>query len=159
MTITRNSDNSVLNKGNAINIGKIKVKCIEFYVPHYTPSFPEQFLLSKQILGKVPTELQYVERKVFKKEMNTQILWTFELGSGKGINVPMWNFVGFQRRKGQDSQILNKDTFCRHPVTSAQCIIGTEKCTASAVLLNNDGDEISQGFSQTKEAFRAFIKR
>ena len=38
LTLTRNTDNAVLNKGNAINIGKIKINAIEWYVPHYTPS-------------------------------------------------------------------------------------------------------------------------
>ena len=37
LTLT-NTDNAVLNKGNAINIGKIKINAIEWYVPHYTPS-------------------------------------------------------------------------------------------------------------------------
>ena len=38
LTLTRNSDNAVLNKDNTINNGKIKINAIEWYVPHYTPS-------------------------------------------------------------------------------------------------------------------------
>ena len=48
--MTRNSDNAVLNKDNAINIGKIKINAIEWYVPHYTPSMQQQAILSEQIL-------------------------------------------------------------------------------------------------------------
>ena len=38
LTMTRKTDNAVLNKGNAINNVKIKIIAIEWYVPHYTLS-------------------------------------------------------------------------------------------------------------------------
>ena len=78
-----------MNKDNAINIAKIKIIAIEWYVPHYTASIPQQAILFKQILRKTPTELQYVERIVFMKEKNTQIFCTFEIGTPKGINIPI----------------------------------------------------------------------
>ena len=71
-TLTRNTDNAVLNKDNAINNAKIKIIAIERYVPHYTPSIPQQTILLKQILSKTPTDLQYVKRSVFVKKVNTQ---------------------------------------------------------------------------------------
>ena len=40
LTLTRNTDNAVLNKGNAINNGKIQA--IDWYVPHYTPSITQK---------------------------------------------------------------------------------------------------------------------
>ena len=61
LIITRNSDEAVLNKSDEINIGKIKINGIEWYVPHYIGSTSQKTILSKQILSKVPTELQYVE--------------------------------------------------------------------------------------------------
>ena len=88
LTLTRNSDNAVLNKANAINNGKMKIKAIEWYVPHYTPSMQQQSILSKQILNKTPTQIQYPERSVFMKEVNTQNLWSIELGTQEGINSP-----------------------------------------------------------------------
>ena len=95
LTLTKNSDNAVLNKGNAINNGKIKIIAKEWYVPHYTPSMQQQSMLSKQILSKTPKENKYPERSVFMKEVNTQNFWTFELGTQKVINIPMWIFVVF----------------------------------------------------------------
>ena len=44
------------------------------------------------------------------------------------------------------------------PVTSAQCIIGNEKYPDSAILLNYDDDDYSQGYGQIKEAFKALTK-
>ena len=97
LTLTGNSDNAVLNKGNAINNGKNKIIAIEWYVPHFTPSMQQQSILSKQILNKTPTEIECPERSVFTKEVNTQNFWTFELGTQEGINIPIWIFLVFQQ--------------------------------------------------------------
>ena len=116
-----------MNKDNACTNARIKITSNEWYVPYYTPSVPQQAILSMQILSHTPTELHYGERSVFIKEVNIQNLWTYELGQQEGINVPIWINVDFQQRDRQDSQNLNIDTFCRPPVTSAQCIFGTRK--------------------------------
>ena len=50
----------------------------------------QQIILSKQILKKTPTEIEYPERSVFMREVNTQNFWTFELGTQEGINIPLW---------------------------------------------------------------------
>ena len=158
LTLTRNTDNAVLNKANAINLGKNKINALEWYVPHYTPSIQQQSILSKQILNKTPTQIQYPERSVFMKEINTQNFWTFDLGTQEGINIPTWIFVGFQQNDRQHDQNLNNDTFVRLPVTSAQVVIGTERYPDSAILLNYDNDDYSQGYGLIKEAFRALTK-
>ena len=44
LTLTRNVDNANLIKANATKIGKIKINAIEWYVPHYIPSIPQQAL-------------------------------------------------------------------------------------------------------------------
>ena len=136
LKLTRNSDNAVLNKTNATAIGKFKINSIEWYVPHCTASLKEQGILMNQITNKIPTELRYVEKSVFMKEVNTQNLWSFALGTHENMKVPIWIFVGFQQRGRQDSQKLANDTFCRLPNTSAQCVISTEKYPDSAILLN-----------------------
>ena len=95
------------------------------------------------------------------KEVNTQNLWTFELGTQEGVNVPIWIFVAFQQNDRQNDQNLNNDTFYRPLVTSAQCIIGTEKYPDSGILQNyNDEDysQGSQGYGQIKEAFISLTK-
>ena len=158
LTLKRNTDNAILNKDNATVLGKVKIIAIEWYVLHYTASMSQQAVLSNQILNKIPTELQYIERSVFMKEVNTQNLWNFALGTQEGINVPIWIIIGFQQQDRQNSQNENNDTFYRPPVTSAQCIIGTEKYPDSGILLNYDDDDYNQGYGQIKEAFRALTK-
>ena len=158
LTLTRNSDNALLNKGNAINNAKIKINATEWYVPHYTPCMQQQAILSKQIINKTPTQIQYPERSVFMKEVNTQNFWTFELGTQEGINIPTWIFVAFQQNDRQHDRNLNNDTFVRLPVTSAQFVIGTERYPDSAILLNYNDDDYSQGYGQINEAFKALTK-
>ena len=155
LTSTTNSDNSALNKANATIVGKIKVNSIEWYMPLYIGSISQQAILSKQISIKAPTELQYVERSVFMKEVNTQNIWTSELRTQDVVNVPIRMIVGFQQR---DSQKFNNDTFYRPPVTRTQTIIGTKKYAESDILLNYNDEYFSQGYSQIKEAFRALTK-
>ena len=158
LTLTRNTDNAILNKDNATILGKVKIIAIEWYIPHYTASMSQQALLSNQIVNRIPTELQYVERSVFMKEVNTQNLWNFELGTQEGINVPIWLIIGFQQHDRQNSQHENNDTFYRPPITSAQCIIATEKYPDSGILINYDDDDYNQGYGQIKEAFRKLLE-
>ena len=158
LTLTRNADPAVLNKANAINLGKIKMNALEWYVPHYTPSLQQQSILSDQILNKKPTQIQYPERSVFMKEVNTQNFWIFELRTQEGFNIPTWIFVAFQQNDRQHDQNLNNDTFVRLPVISAQVVIGTERYPDSGILLNYDDDDYSQGYGLIKEAFKALTK-
>ena len=158
LTLTRNTDNAVLNKGNAINIGKVKINGIELYVAHYTPSIQQQSILSKQIINKTHTEIIYPERSVFMKEVNTQNFRSFKLGTQEGINIPSWIFVGFQQNDRQHDQNLNIDTFVRLPVISAQVVIGTERYPDSGILLNYDDDDYSQGYGQIKEVLKSLTK-
>ena len=158
LTLTRNKDEVVIDKVAGIADASIKIDHIHWYVPHYIPSMSQQAITSDQILKKTPTELRYVERSVFMKEVNNQNLWIFELGSQENMNVPIWINIGFQQQDRQDSQNLKNDTFCRLPVVSAHCVIGTEKSPDARILLNYIDDDYSQGYHQIEEAFKALTK-
>ena len=92
------------------------------------------------------------------KEVNTQNFWVSDLGTQEGINIPTWVFVVFQQNDRQHDQILNKDTFVRLPLISAQVVIGTEQYPDTAILLNYDDDDYSQGYGRIKEAFKVLTK-
>ena len=38
LTLTRNTDNAVLNKDNAVVNGRVKINSLDWYVPHYSPN-------------------------------------------------------------------------------------------------------------------------
>ena len=118
----------------------------------------QQSILSKQIINKTPTQIQYPERSIFMKEVNTQNFWTFELGTQEGINIHTWVFVAFQQTDRQHDQNLNNDTFVRLPVISAQVVIGTERYPDTAILINYNDADYSQGNGQKKEAFKSLTK-
>ena len=136
LKFTRNTDNTVLNKDNAVAKGRVKIISLDWYVLHYIPNLEEYNKLTNQIKKNFPTLLHYPERSVFMKEVNTQNLWTFELGTQEGINVPIFLFIAFQQNDRQNDQNLKNDTFYRPLVTSAQCIIGTEKYPDGGILSN-----------------------
>ena len=92
------------------------------------------------------------------KEVNTQNFGTFELGTQEGVNVPIWVFVAFQQQDRQHDQTLNNDTFYKMPVSSAQCIIGTEKYPHKAISLNYDDDDYSQGYGMIKKLLKLLQK-
>ena len=103
LTLTRNKDEALINKAGGIADARIKIDHIHWYVPYFTPSIQQQSYLSNKILSKTPTELRYIERSVFMKEVNNQNLWNSELGSDENMNVPIWINIGFEQRDRQDS--------------------------------------------------------
>ena len=128
------------------------------FTAKYTQYSTQQTILANQILSKTPTELQYAERSVFVKEVNTRSLWNFELGIQEGRNILFWMIVGFQQRDREDSQNLKNDTFDRNPLTSTQCIVVTEKYPNSAILLNYNNDDYNQRYGEIEEASKAVTK-
>ena len=92
------------------------------------------------------------------KEVSTQNFWTSELGTQESINVPIRIYVVFQQSDRQHDQNLNNDTFVGLPVISAQILIGTERHSDTAILLNYNDDDYSQRYGQIKEAFKALTK-
>ena len=74
------------------------------------------------------------------------------------VIVPIWIFVGSQQRDRQNSHNLGNGIFCRLTVTSAQCILSTEKDPDSGIILNFDDDDYSLSYGKFKEAFKALTK-
>ena len=156
LTLTRKKDTAVIDKIAGIAEARNKIDHIHWYAPHYIPSPSQQAIMSKQFLSRTPTELRYFERSVFMKQVNNP--WNSELGTQVNINVPIRIIIGFQQQDRQDSQNLNNDTFCRLPVVSAQCVIGTEKYPDAGILLNYADNDYAQGYHQNKQAFKARTK-
>ena len=111
----------------ALADARIEIDQIRWYVPHYTPSIQQQGNLSEQILSKTPTELRYVERSVFLKEVKNQNLLKFKLGGQESMKFPLRIIIELQQRDREDSQNLNNDCFYRETFNSAQLFIGIEK--------------------------------
>ena len=126
LTLKRNNNNDPIIRDNGVDAAKIDIKDIAWYIPHYVPSSENQQLVLNQILDKDPTELYYIERTVLRKDVNTNNIWTFELGNS-GDSTPTYVVVGFQARNKIDSQTHNNSKFDQLLVSNAVCKRGSEK--------------------------------
>ena len=152
LTLKRNTINDAILSGNAVDAAKVVVKYISWYIPHYVPNLENQQLVLNQKLNKDPTELFYTERTVFRKDVNTNNKWTFELGlSGKSTQT--FVIVGFQARNKIDSQTHINATFDRLPISNAVCKIGSEKYSDDGIECDYDGDKDDQAYSEIKNFY------
>ena len=107
LTLQRNSDIHVLNHRAGTNAetialaGRVIIDNICWYIPNYTASISNQKLMLGYTISKAPTELSYIKRSSDMKDVTTEKNWTFELGLGVGIDLPIYVIVG----------LLQKDQF------------------------------------------------
>ena len=100
-----------------------------------------------QILNKDQIELFYTERTVFRKAVNTNNNWTFELGIS-GESTPTLVIFRFQARNKIDSQTHDNATFDRLSVSNAVRKIGSEKSPDDGIECDYDRDKYDQAYSE-----------
>ena len=156
LTLKRNNNNDAILRSVGVDAAKVVIKDIGWYIPHFTPSLENQQLVMDQILNKDPTELSYTERIIFRKDVNTQNNWTFELGSAggsSGIESPTFVIVGFQARNKIDSQVHDNAVFDRLPISNAVCKIGSEKYPDDGIECDYDRDKYDQAYSEIENFY------
>ena len=152
LTLKRNNNNDPIIRDSGVDAAKIVIKDIGWYIPHYVPSLENQQLVMDQILDKDPTEIFYTERTVFRKDVNTNNSWTFELGNS-GESTPTFVIVGFQARNKIDSQTHDNAKFDRLPVSNAVCKIGSEKYPDDGIECDYDRDKYDQAYSEIENFY------
>ena len=80
------------------------------------------------------------------KDVTTEKKWSFELGVGNGICVPIYIIVGFMQRDQFNQHHQNYDTFYRRTVVNAQCVFGSEKFPDAGINPNYAIDKSSQAY-------------
>ena len=147
LTLKRNTNNDAILRSVRVDVAKKVIKDIGWYIPHYVPSVENQQLVMDQILNKDPTELSYTGRIIFRKDVNTNSNWTFELGNAGGSSgkeSPTFVIVGFQARNKIDSQVHDNAVFDRLPISNAVCKIGSEKYPDDGIECDYDRDKYDQ---------------
>ena len=152
LTLKRNDNNDPTIRDNGVDAANIKIKDISWYIPHCVPSLENQQLVMDQILDKDLTEIFYTERTVFRKDVNTNNNWTFELGNS-GESTPTFVIVGFQARNKIDSQTHDNATFDRLPISSGVCKIGSEKYPDDGIECDYDRDKYDQAYSEIENFY------
>ena len=105
-----------------------------------------------QILNKDPTELFYTERIIFRKDVNTNSNWTFELGYS-GTSTATFVIVGFQARNKIDTQVHDNAVFDRLPISNAVCKVGSEKYPDDGIECDYNRDENDQAYSEIENFY------
>ena len=152
LTLKRNNDNDPIIRGNGVDAAKIDIKDIGWFIPHFTPSLENQQIMMGQLLNKDPTELYYMERIVFRKDVNTNNNWTFDLGNS-GESTPTFVIVGFQARNKIDSQTHNA-IFDGFPISNAVCKIGSEKYCVDGIECEYDRDNYREAYQEIENVYR-----
>ena len=152
LTLKRNTNNDAILRSVGVDAAKVVIKDIGWYIPHYVPSIENQQLVMDQILNKDPTELSYRERIIFRKDVNTNSNWTFELGSS-GESCPTFVIVGFQARNKIDSQVHDNAVFDQLPISNAVCKIGSEKYPVDGIECDYDRDKYDQAYSEIENFY------
>ena len=104
------------NAENLALAGRVIIEDVSLYISTYTPSISNQKLLLSHIVSKAPTELPFIKRSTYMKEVTSENNWTFELGVGDGVDIPIYVIVGFMQRKQYNQQHQNNDVFYRPSV-------------------------------------------
>ena len=153
LTLNCNTNSDAIIRTAGVDAAKINIKDISWYIPHYTQSMENQQLVMDQILDKDPTEIFYTGRTVFRKDVNTNNSWTFELGNS-GESTPTYVLVGFQARNKIDSQTHDNAIFDRLPVSNAACKIGSEKYPDDGIEGDYSRDKYDQAYSEIENFYQ-----
>ena len=153
LTLKRNNNNDAILRSVGVDAAKVVIKDIGWYIPHYVPSLENQQFVMDQILNKDPTELSYTERIIFRKDVNTNSNWTFELGNSNNESCPTFVIVGFQARNKIDSQVHDNAVFDRLPISIAVCKIGSEKYPDDGIECDYDRDKYDQAYSEIENFY------
>ena len=106
-----------------------------------------QHLIMNQILDKSLIELCYTERSVFRKDVNTNNDWLFEIGHS-GDSTSTHIVVGFQARTKIESQLHNNSTFDQLQVSNAVCKVVFERHPADVLKCDYDRDNYHQAYHE-----------
>ena len=138
--------------------GRVLIDDKSLYVPQYTPSISNQKIMLGHIVSKVPSELSYIKRSSYMKDVTDENYWIFELGVGDGFDIPIYVVVGFMQRDQFNQQHQNNDTFCRPSVVNGQGFIGSEKIPDAGTNCNYAIDKFSQAYAEVVPCFRHLAK-
>ena len=157
LTSKRKNNNDPIIRDIGVDAAKIVIEDIGWYIPHCTLSLENQLIMMDQILNKDPTELYYMERIVFRKDVNSNKNWTFDLGNS-GESTPTFVKVEFQTRNKIDSQTHDNAIFDRLPISNAVCKIGSEKYPVDGIGCDYDRDNYREAYQETENFYRLHTK-
>ena len=110
------------------------------------------------IVSRAATELTYIRRSLYTKDVTAENNWTFELGVKSGIDVPIYLKIGFMQKDQFNQQHQNVDTLNRPNVVNAQCKIGSESHSNAGIKRNYATDKYSEAYGEDVSLFGHLAK-
>ena len=92
------------------------------------------------------------------KRCSAKSEWSFDLGVGEVIDLPIYVTVELQRRDRLNIQLPYKNCFCRQPFELAQGNIGAEIHSDAGINLNYAEDKYNQGTSPVVSCIQKLTK-
>ena len=158
--LQRSSDNQAIGHPAQASVatnlslaGRVIKEDLSWYVPHYTPNISNQNLMLGHIVSNAATELSFIKRSSYMKDVTTKNNWTFEFGVEDGIEIPIYVIVGFMQRDQFNEHYHNNDSFYRQSVVIAQCSIGSEKFPDAGINCRYAIDKYSQAYGEVVSCF------
>ena len=164
LTLQRNSENHVLSHGagtdaeHLVLAGRDIIDDIILYVPHYTPSISNQNSMKGSSVSRAAMESSYSPKSSYMKDVTTENNWTFDVGVGDGIDIPIYVTVGFMQGDQFNQQHQSNDTFYRPSIVKAKCVVGSGKFPDAGVNCNYAIDKYSQAYGENVSCFRHLAK-
>ena len=123
LTLTRTSDDNTIFRANGVDVGKVDIERIRWFMPHVIPSDAYRLQLDKIIEKKEKIPVGY---RMLQCD-NTSITgteFTWRLGVKSSPDIPRFIIVGFQIQRNNDQE--------KNPARFDNCDIGNIYVTLNA---------------------------
>ena len=89
---------------------------------------------------------------MFRKNVDTNNNWTFELGQSENLN-PVYIIVAFMRQNKLNSQVHNNSVFDTLPIIQAQTKIGSENFPENGIMCDYSRYNYTEAYYQIENFF------
>ena len=105
LTLTRTSDDNAIFRTNAVNVGKVNIERIRWFMPHVIPSDAYRLQLDKVIekKEKIPVGYRMLQCDSIQVPTN-QKNFTWRLGVKSSPDIPRFIIVGFQSNRNNNQE-------------------------------------------------------
>ena len=123
LTLTRTSDDNAIFRDNGVDVGKVDIERIKWFMPHVIPSDAYRLQLDKIIEKKEKIPVGYIMLQCDNTSI-TCTNFTWRLGVKSSPDIPRFIIVGFQIERNNNQE--------KNPARFDNCDIGNIYVTLNA---------------------------
>ena len=126
LTLTRDNDNNAIYRANGVDVGKIRLDKISWYMPHVMPADKDKMELYKIIEKKEKLPVGYRMIQCDSASVTQTTSFTRRLAVKSSPEVPRFIIVGFQTNKNGDQE-RNPAIFDHVGVKNIYCTLNSTR--------------------------------